>query len=245
MLECSLGSHKRRCVTSESGVLDAEPFGRQPTGHGRGGRKALSPGPARANLFALGVNYIHDFGAQSGDVFRGERGRLRRAGVSSQRFRRRLHRDAHGAMGPRSSPTSWRTGRCLATRRISPSAAARPCTSSSAMSCSIRMPRRSGEASGIRISFRAPAGSTAPCRPYAAFGYERYAIDVIETDWASYTFTMNWMFTCPGTVRFEQDEPFCHIFPLHRGELETVEPEIRPFTAVPELQQSYEVWKQS
>ena len=36
---------------------------------------------------------------------------------------------------------------------------------------------------------------------------------VIETDWSPYSFTMNWMFTRPGTpVRFEKGEPYCHIF---------------------------------
>ena len=38
---------------------------------------------------------------------------------------------------------------------------------------------------------------------------------IIETDWAPYTFTMNWMFTRPGqVVRFEAGEPFCHFFPV-------------------------------
>ena len=33
--------------------------------------------------------------------------------------------------------------------------------------------------------------------------------DVIETDWSPYSFTMNWMFTRPGTpVRFEKGEPY-------------------------------------
>ena len=45
---------------------------------------------------------------------------------------------------------------------------------------------------------------------------------VIETDWSPYTFTMNWMFTRANQrVRFDVDEPFCHIFPLASGQLET------------------------
>ena len=38
---------------------------------------------------------------------------------------------------------------------------------------------------------------------------------------ARYSFTMNWMFTRPGTpVRFEKGEPCCHIFPVRCGEIE-------------------------
>ena len=49
---------------------------------------------------------------------------------------------------------------------------------------------------------------------------------VIETDWAPYTFTMNWVFTHPGMpVRFDEGEPFCHLFPIRRGELEAVTPQ--------------------
>src|ERR671914_419696 len=48
---------------------------------------------------------------------------------------------------------------------------------------------------------------------------------IIETDWAPYSFTMNWQFTRPGAaVRFEKDEPYCHIFPVRRGQLEAFEP---------------------
>jgi hypothetical protein len=69
---------------------------------------------------------------------------------------------------------------------------------------------------------------------------------VIETDWAPYTFTMNWLFTRPSVaVRFERGEPFCHIFPLKRGELETFEPEVLPLAADPELARQYEHWTAS
>jgi hypothetical protein len=66
---------------------------------------------------------------------------------------------------------------------------------------------------------------------------------VMETDWAPYTFTMNWLFTRPGvTVRFEKEEPFCHIFPVKRAELESVQPEIRLMSEEPELQRQFEAW---
>ena len=50
---------------------------------------------------------------------------------------------------------------------------------------------------------------------------------IIETDWAPYTFTMNWIFTRPNVaVHFERGEPFCHVFPIPRGMLEQLAPEL-------------------
>lgn len=44
---------------------------------------------------------------------------------------------------------------------------------------------------------------------------------VAETDWAPFTFTMNWKFTRNlTTIAFECDEPSCRIFPLKRGLVE-------------------------
>lgn len=68
---------------------------------------------------------------------------------------------------------------------------------------------------------------------------------IIETDWAPYTFTMNWIFTRPGVLRFAAGEPICHIFPVRRGALEAVEPEIRKISEVPELKAEYENWGES
>ncbi len=69
---------------------------------------------------------------------------------------------------------------------------------------------------------------------------------IIETDWAPYTFTMNWMFTRPGTViRFEKGEPFCHFFPVKRGEIENFAPRIRAVADNPELQRQQEKWEAS
>ena len=36
-------------------------------------------------------------------------------------------------------------------------------------------------------------------------------VGLIETDWLPFPFTMNWVFTRPGKVRFEKGEPFCFI----------------------------------
>lgn len=68
---------------------------------------------------------------------------------------------------------------------------------------------------------------------------------VIETDWAPFTFTMNWMFTRPGKVRFEAGEPICHVFPIQRGELENFEPVIRPITDDAKLHAEFDAWSES
>ncbi len=69
---------------------------------------------------------------------------------------------------------------------------------------------------------------------------------IIETDWAPYTFTMNWLFTRVGQkVRFERDEPFCHLFPIKRGEVERFEPKHRKLSENPELLAEMETWKES
>jgi hypothetical protein len=69
---------------------------------------------------------------------------------------------------------------------------------------------------------------------------------IVETDWSPYTFTMNWVFTRPGVaVRFEQGEPFCHIFPLRLGELEDVQPQMQPLSTSPELKKQFELWTSS
>lgn len=69
---------------------------------------------------------------------------------------------------------------------------------------------------------------------------------IIETDWAPYTFTMNWIFTSPEvSVRFEQGEPFCHIFPVKRSLLADVEPELKLLSTAPELEQQFKTWNES
>jgi hypothetical protein len=69
---------------------------------------------------------------------------------------------------------------------------------------------------------------------------------VIETDWAPYSFTMNWIFSRPGvTIRFDKGEPYCHIFPVRCGELESAEPELRWLSDNPELKREHEAWTAS
>jgi hypothetical protein len=49
---------------------------------------------------------------------------------------------------------------------------------------------------------------------------------IIEADWLPYPFTMNWQILRPGRVVFEEDEPFCFIFPVKKQALLDCEPEI-------------------
>lgn len=69
---------------------------------------------------------------------------------------------------------------------------------------------------------------------------------IVETDWAPYTFTMNWKFTRPGTiVTFTKGEPFCHIFPVPHRYLENFEPNIMSIKDDPELESQLEAWSNS
>jgi hypothetical protein len=69
---------------------------------------------------------------------------------------------------------------------------------------------------------------------------------VIETDWSPYTFTMNWRFTRANQwIRFEENEPFCFFFPVERGRLVGLEPQIRSLDSEPGLRAAFESWSKS
>jgi Family of unknown function (DUF6065) len=69
---------------------------------------------------------------------------------------------------------------------------------------------------------------------------------MVETDWSPFTFTMNWKFTRKHSpIAFERDEPFCMIFPLKRGLVEEVEPEIRAIETDKEVCEAYFAWANS
>jgi hypothetical protein len=68
---------------------------------------------------------------------------------------------------------------------------------------------------------------------------------IIETDWSPYTFTMNWLFTRPHhAVTFQAGEPFCHLFPLQRGQLENLAPSIRKLSEAPDLEREHKLWSE-
>jgi hypothetical protein len=66
---------------------------------------------------------------------------------------------------------------------------------------------------------------------------------LVETDWTTATFTMNWKFTRPDhDVRFEVDEPFCMLVPQRRGELERFTPSVRSLREDDELRRGAKRW---
>ena len=68
---------------------------------------------------------------------------------------------------------------------------------------------------------------------------------VIETDWAPFTFTMNWQFTRRRqTVRFEKDEPVCTILPYPRHYIGKFEPRLRVVNEDRKLYDQYIKWRE-
>lgn len=66
---------------------------------------------------------------------------------------------------------------------------------------------------------------------------------LVETDWAPYTFTMNWRITKPKTpIWFAKDEPICMIIPYPIAILEQCKTRIAPIESEVELQQQYAEW---
>ena len=60
---------------------------------------------------------------------------------------------------------------------------------------------------------------------------------LVETDWSSATFTVNWRMTRPHfPVTFEVGEPLCMLVPQRRGELESFHPQLRMLSSEPALE---------
>jgi hypothetical protein len=69
---------------------------------------------------------------------------------------------------------------------------------------------------------------------------------VVETDWASASFSMSWKLTRKlWPVRFEVDEPICMIVPQRRAELEEFVPELRRIESDEELRRRNEAFLRS
>jgi hypothetical protein len=69
---------------------------------------------------------------------------------------------------------------------------------------------------------------------------------VVETDWLSATFTMNWKLTRPHySVRFERGEPICMIVPIPRGLAEQMKPMYASLDSNPKLEHDYREWDRS
>ncbi len=67
---------------------------------------------------------------------------------------------------------------------------------------------------------------------------------LIETDWAPFTFTMNWQFTRKRhKVTFEKDEPIATVMPYPRHYARKFDPVLRNLNENPKLYQQYVDWR--
>lgn len=67
-------------------------------------------------------------------------------------------------------------------------------------------------------------------------------VGLVETDWLPFPFTMNWIFTRPGRVRFERGEPFCFITLIQDKLLAQVQPVTRSLSSNDDLRLQYDAW---
>jgi hypothetical protein len=66
---------------------------------------------------------------------------------------------------------------------------------------------------------------------------------VVEIDWATVAFTMNWKITRPElAVRFEAGEPFAMLVPQRRHELENIRPHTAKLSDNPALESEFRLW---
>ncbi len=66
---------------------------------------------------------------------------------------------------------------------------------------------------------------------------------LVETDWLPFPFTMNWIFTRPGRVRFVKGEPFCFIVPIQDKPLENFQLVQKSLDRNPDLRGQYDAWR--
>jgi hypothetical protein len=69
---------------------------------------------------------------------------------------------------------------------------------------------------------------------------------LVEADWTSATFTMNWKITrAESWIKFSAGEPICMIVPQRRGELEAFEPRVLDLERNAELRDAHKQWSDS
>jgi len=100
----------------------------------------------------------------------------------------------------------------------------------------------------LPMLFRTPPGYNLLVRGPA--NYPKDAVSplegIVETDWASASFSMSWKFTRKLIpVRFEVDEPICMIVPQRRAELEKFVPELRRIESDEDLHRKHEFFLRS
>jgi hypothetical protein len=100
----------------------------------------------------------------------------------------------------------------------------------------------------IPFLFRLPAGYNLLVRGPANLPKDGIAAleGVVEADWTSSTFTMNWKFTRAGhPVRFDPGEPAAMIVPMRQGELERFVPAVIPAAQAYRTYGEFERWSTS
>jgi len=92
--------------------------------------------------------------------------------------------------------------------------------------------------------FRTPPGWSMTCQgsPNHIKDGIQALVGVVETDWLPFPFTMNWIFTRPGKIRFDKGEPFCFITIAQHKKAEEAQPVIRTLGSNPTMQGQYEAW---
>ena len=69
---------------------------------------------------------------------------------------------------------------------------------------------------------------------------------IIETDWAPFSFTMNWKVTRrKHWIQFDEGEPICRIVPIPRHYVENVRPRVRDLSDDKRLANEYVAWRDS
>jgi hypothetical protein len=67
---------------------------------------------------------------------------------------------------------------------------------------------------------------------------------IVESDWFTGAFTMNWKVTRPGhAIKFVQDEPICMITPVARGLSEQLVPVLECLDKNDQMRVDYESWR--
>jgi len=95
--------------------------------------------------------------------------------------------------------------------------------------------------------FRTPPGHALYCKGPANAPKDGIAPleGFIETDWAPYTFTMNWKFTRRDqAVWFRRGEPIATLLPYPRDYLARFDPVIRDLGSDPALERDFNTWRQ-
>jgi len=96
--------------------------------------------------------------------------------------------------------------------------------------------------------FRTPSGLGLMVRgPTNSFKFNAAPLDgFVETDWAPFTFTMNWKIIKPQIpVRFERNEPICLIHPFDPRLMESLRAVQAPISSDPGLEMHYRAWAKS